>query len=224
TESGMCGNGLRIAAKFAYEAGHVRERHFPIEVGLPGARRRVAAWVQLHERTVRRVTIELDPPRFERAAIPMLGAPEASALDVELDLATLAGQCPVRICGVGMGNPHAVLFVDELPTDATLQRLGPAIEHHPLFPERTNVSWARCHPRTATIDMRVWERGTGETRACGSGACAVAAAAIRTGRVAGERVRVRPPGGELVVHWPGGEAPVRLTGPACEVFRGLWSG
>jgi diaminopimelate epimerase len=118
--------------------------------------------------------------------------------------------------GVNMGNPHVVFFVERSPDELPLERLGPLIEGDPLFPERVNVNVARIGAEG--IDLRVWERGAGLTRACGTGACATAVAAIATGRVRSP-VQVRLPGGPLTIEWQRGGA-VRMSGPAAHVFTG----
>lgn len=120
---------------------------------------------------------------------------------------------------LGLGNPHAVLQVQDVQT-APVAELGPALERHPDFPERVNVGFSQLIDRQ-TIALRVWERGAGETLACGSGACAAVIAGIRAGAL-GPRVRVRLPGGELGVHWLGGSSSVTLSGPVAFVFEGVW--
>jgi diaminopimelate epimerase len=123
----------------------------------------------------------------------------------------------LRVTPVSMGNPHCVVFVDD-PETAPVERLGPLVERHPAFPERTNVEFATIRsPRE--IVQRTWERGTGETLACGSGACAVAVAAVLAGG-AGREVEIRLRGGTLGVRWPDDAGPVWLEGPAAHVFEG----
>jgi diaminopimelate epimerase len=116
-----------------------------------------------------------------------------------------------------MGNPHAVVFVDD-PDRADVERLGPLIENHSAFPNRTNVEFVTAIGRDR-IRQRTWERGVGETLACGSGACAVAVVAMLRG-VVDDEVRIELRGGELEIGWKGGDAPVIMTGPAAEVFTG----
>jgi diaminopimelate epimerase len=119
---------------------------------------------------------------------------------------------------LSMGNPHLVLFTDEDPERYHVEHLGPALEHHELFPERTNVEFARVHTERATVDVRVWERGVGETLACGTGACAVVVAANEAGMIA-EEATVRFRGGDLAVRRRDGG--VDLTGPVQHVFDGV---
>jgi diaminopimelate epimerase len=118
-----------------------------------------------------------------------------------------------------MGNPHCVTFVDEI-TDAQVLGLGPQVEKHPAFPRRVNAEFVRVN-RPDDVTMRVWERGSGETLACGTGACAVAVAGVLTGRTQ-RRVTAHLPGGDLRLHWSEADNHVYMTGPAVEVFRGDW--
>jgi diaminopimelate epimerase len=153
-------------------------------------------------------------PVLEPEKIPtMLGGGQGPVLDAPLDL---DGEV-LRVSSVSMGNPHAVVFVDD-PDRAPVETLGPRIEHHPAFPNRVNVEFATPVGRRR-IRQRTWERGTGETLACGSGACAVAVVSMLLGRV--ERtVAVELRGGELEIAWPADDAHVSMTGPAAEVFTG----
>jgi len=155
------------------------------------------------------VSVDLPAPQLEWDAIPLAYAMDTFSLPVaweQLD----------SPAAVNVGNPHVVFFVADCNA-VVLDRLGPEIEHDPLFPERINVNVATVESRQR-IRLRVWERGVGETRACGTGACATAVAAIRRGLVDHE-VAVALPGGELQIAWAG-QGPIRMTGPAAESFRG----
>jgi diaminopimelate epimerase len=154
-------------------------------------------------------SVDLPEPRLEWDSIPLAYAMDTYQLPVAWE--ALDGPCAVNV-----GNPHAVFFVADCNT-VELDRLGPEIEHDPLFPERINVNVATVESR-ARIRLRVWERGVGETRACGTGACATAVAAIRRGLVDHE-VTVALPGGELQISWAG-RGLIRMTGPAATSFRG----
>ena len=154
-------------------------------------------------------SVDLPAPRLEWDAIPLAYAMDTYQLPVAWE--TLDGPCAVNV-----GNPHAVFFVADCNA-VELDRLGPEIEHDPLFPERVNVNVATVESRSR-IRLRVWERGVGETRACGTGACATAVAAIRRGLVDHD-VTIALPGGELQIAWAG-QGPIRMTGPAAESFRG----
>lgn len=158
-------------------------------------------------------TVELGMPRFDWEAIPLAYPVDTASLPVAWEEL----QAPAA---VNVGNPHVVFFVDD--TDAVdLGRLGPIIEHDALFPERINVNVATVEG-PHRLRLRVWERGAGLTRACGTGACATAVAAIRSGRVQSP-VTVKLPGGELVIEWaPGGT--IRMTGPATHVYEGEATG
>ena len=154
-------------------------------------------------------TVEMGVPRFDWDAIPLAYPLDTAALPVAWE--ELSDPAAVNI-----GNPHAIFFVED--SDAIdLDRLGPIVEHDPLFPDRVNVNVATIEDRHR-LRLRVWERGAGLTRACGTGACATAVAAIRSGRAASP-VTVSLPGGELTIAWTPGES-VRMTGPATHVFTG----
>ena len=122
---------------------------------------------------------------------------------------------------VSMGNPHFVVFADANPGLRDLVEWGPALETDPAFPQRTNVEWADLEAPDR-LRLRVWERGVGETPACGTGACAAAVAAMSSGRTSADTIDVHLPGGRLALHWPGSGHPVTMTGPARTVFSGRW--
>jgi diaminopimelate epimerase len=202
----MCGNGVRVVGKYLCDRGlcgteldletRAGVKHLYLHAGDDGA--------------IDRVTVDMGAPSFDRADLPMRGDGDAMAERLEID-----GQGVVATC-LSMGNPHAVVFVDDVDK-APVTTLGPVIERHPLFPARTNVEFVQVLDE-ATVRQRTWERGVGETLACGTGACAVAVAAQRRG-LAGERVTVELRGGHLELEWrPGGT--VSMTGPAVEVACG----
>ncbi len=155
--------------------------------------------------------VDMGEPRFDWNAIPLAYAMDTAALPVGWDELE-------QPAAVNVGNPHAVFFVDDCDAVA-LDRLGPMIEHDPLFPERVNVGVATVESRDA-LRLRVWERGAGLTRACGTGACAAAVAAMRRGLV-GREVTVNLPGGALLIDW-GEDGRITMTGPATESFRGTF--
>jgi diaminopimelate epimerase len=155
--------------------------------------------------------VDMGEPRFEWNAIPLAYAMDTAALPVGWDELE-------QPAAVNVGNPHAVFFVDDCDA-IELDRLGPQIERDPLFPERVNVNVATVENRS-NIRLRVWERGAGLTRACGTGACAAAVAAIRRGLV-GNEVTVTLPGGPLLIEW-GEDGRITMTGPATESFRGTF--
>ena len=202
----MCANGIRAFFLYLRNHGHTRAEQIRVETLGGIVTPRVAG--------PGRVTVEMGRPVLEPEKIPTtLGGGRGPVLDAPLDL---DGEI-LRVSSVSMGNPHAVIFVDD-PDRAPVETLGPRIEHHPAFPNRVNVEFATPIGRNR-IRQRTWERGTGETLACGSGACAVAVVSMLRGLV--ERtVAVELRGGELEISWPGDDAHVSMTGPAVEVFSG----
>ncbi len=209
SEAEMCGNGLRCAAKLLYDERHVESDRMTIATGNGPLR------VECHvvNGLVESATIDMGEPVLDPARVPVrLPGPRAVAVPV-----AVAGKT-IDVTAVSTGNPHAVVFVEE-PTDDWVLRIGPRLERHPLFPNRTNVEFVRVDGRNR-LSVRVWERGSGETLACGTGACAAVVAA-RLANLVDDVVQVSLPGGDLTVEWPG-HGGIRLTGPAVEVFRGVW--
>jgi len=209
----MCGNGIRAFYKYLKDHGHTAEDTIRVET-LGGVVR--PSWAGPD-----RVRVEMGQPVLAPAKIPTtLATGEGPVLDVPLEI---DGET-LRVSSVSMGNPHAVVFVED-PDRAPVERWGPLIEHHSAFPNRTNVEFVAPLGRDR-IRQRTWERGVGETLACGSGACAVAVVAMLRG-VADRAVRIELRGGELEISWKGDGAPVIMTGPAAEVFTGefpIWEG
>ena len=211
SEAEMCGNGIRCVAKYAYDHGISRKDRLAVETG----RGVLALQLETAQGKVSRVRVNMGQPILEGAKIPT----------------TLTGDPPVRqklsaagrefeVTCVSMGNPHCVTFVDDLNDDWVL-RVGPEVERHPAFPRRVNAEFIQL-VSPGEFRMRVWERGSGETQACGTGACAAAVAGVLAG-LTERRVVAHLPGGDLELEWaPGGE--VFLTGPAVEVFSGVWPG
>lgn len=210
SEAEMCGNGLRCVAKFVHDHGIARKPQLRIETG----RGVLAADLEVKGGQVERVRINMGRPILQASDIPttLPGDPPIH-VPLTIDGTTLHFTC------VSMGNPHAVTFVDAI-TDQHVHGLGPTIEKHPAFPRKTNVEFIRVNrPDDAT--MRVWERGSGETLACGTGACASAVAGVLTGRLA-RRMTMHLLGGDLELEWREDDGHVYLTGPAVEVFSGDW--
>lgn len=209
----MCANGIRAFYKFLRDHGHTTEEEIGVET-LSGVVR--PRWAGDD-----RVTVDMGRPTLAPAKIPTtLGSGEGPVLDAVLEVPaelSLDGSGRVVLSSVSMGNPHAVVAVPDVDA-APVHTLGPRIEHHAAFPNRVNVEFVRVVARDRIL-QRTWERGTGETLACGSGACAVAVTAMLRG-VVDRRVVVALRGGELVIEWPDDDAHVRMTGPAAEVFRG----
>lgn len=208
----QCGNGARCFARFVRDAGLTSKD--AIRVQTRGGV--IAPELQADGR----VTVNMGAPVFELARIPFAPGQVAAQPSAAWQLWPLAmpGQdTVVRVAVVSMGNPHAVQLVDDVETAPVLQQ-GPLIEHHPFFPNRVNAGFMQVQSRQL-IRLRVFERGAGETLACGSGACAAVVAGIRLGLLDAE-VDVQTHGGVLTIAWAGGNAPVMMTGPATTVFRG----
>jgi diaminopimelate epimerase len=200
----MCGNGVRCVAVFLRDAGEETASAFDVETR-SGVRR-------VEFGPDGRVTVDMGEPNFTKAAIPMRGPAWETFLDEPLDL---GGGLIVRASALSIGNPHLVLFVEEDLERFHVAHIGSVLERDDRFPEGTNVEFARVD--TDGIEARVWERGSGETMACGSGACAIAVAANETG-LADRGSSIRFPGGVLEVERRQ-DGPVRLTGPAVRVFE-----
>ncbi len=209
SESEMCGNGIRCVAKYVFDHGIAAKDELKIETG----RGVLTLQLEITGRKAQRVRVNMGAPILEGAKIPT----------------TLAGDPPIRqkltaagrefeVTCVSMGNPHCITFVDEVNDDWVL-RVGPEVEKHPAFPRRVNAEFIKVLSPTE-FQMRVWERGSGETLACGTGACAVAVAGVLNGLME-RRVVGHLPGGDLELEWSN-EGPVFLTGPAVEVFSGDW--
>jgi len=210
TESEMCGNGVRCLAKFAAERGLVKGDTIRVET-LAGLR--VIEIARSGGRIVG-ATVGMGRPRLDPPDIPVLVDGDR-AVDVPI---TIGGQTLWMTC-VSVGNPHAIFYVDSA-ADWPLETMGPKIENNALFPKRTNVHIVQV-VSPGEVNMRTWERGTGITLACGTGASAVCVAGVLTRRTE-RRIAVHVPGGDLGLEWPDDRAEVRLTGPAEEVFSGEW--
>ncbi|HKS14949.1 MAG TPA: diaminopimelate epimerase [Pseudomonas sp.] len=203
SEVEQCGNGARCFARFVLDKRLTAKKRIRVETK--------GGIIELDVRNDGQVCVDMGPPRLVPAEIPF-EAP-AQALSYPLDV---AGQ-RVDLAAVSMGNPHAVLRVDNIAT-APVHELGPKIEHHPRFPQRVNVGFLQVIDRHRA-NLRVWERGAGETQACGTGACAAAVAAISQGWM-DSPVSLDLPGGRLSIEWGGPGKPVLMTGPAVRVFEG----
>jgi diaminopimelate epimerase len=206
----MCGNGLRCVAKLLYDRGHTHGERLRIETDA-GLRETV---VEVANGQVRRVRVTMGRPVLAAAEIPVDIHGGSPVVD---RLLSVDGR-EFRVTCVSMGNPHCVVFVEQL-SDALVTGVGPVLERHAAFPRRTNVEFVQVFSRLE-VEVCVWERGVGETQACGSGACAVAVAGVLTGRT-DRSLSCHLPGGRLDVEWRE-DQDVHLTGPAVEVFRGEW--
>jgi diaminopimelate epimerase len=223
SEVEQCGNGARCFARFVGDQGLTAKTEIPVGTA--------AGPIRLFIESDGQVRVNMGPPVFDPVRIPFLApgertaaaGPEAKAASnlialTEADDYDLEVEGEIlRIGGVSMGNPHAVLRVGDLD-QAPVERLGPRIERHPRFPRRVNVGFMQVLAPDR-IRLRVYERGAGETLACGTGACAAVAVGRRLALLA-EEVRVSLPGGDLLIHWGGDDQPVWMTGPAVTVFTG----
>ncbi len=212
SEGKNCGNGLRCVAKYAYEHGIVRDRTFLIET-LSGL---VEAHVVVADGEVTSVTVDMGEPRLERSAIPMVG-PKAERVVAE-PFSIAGGE--YEITAVSMGNPHVIFYVDDIQK-APVTTLGPLVEKDPRFPEGVNVEFVEV-VNERELHFRVWERGSGVTQACGTGACAAVVASVLNGKTArGEETVVHLAGGDLTIVWEY-DGRVRMTGPAETVCTGVY--
>jgi diaminopimelate epimerase len=209
SEAQMCGNGIRCLAKYVYDSGISRKSDLTVET-LAGV---LSLELFTPNGTVEKVKVNMGTPRLRRRDIPMRGEGEC-VLGEKLT----AGDREFAVTGVSMGNPHCVIFVDDV-AKFPVAHYGPLIEHHAQFPQRTNVEWIEWLNRQE-IRQRTWERGSGETLACGTGACAAAVASVLNGKTDCAMI-VHLLGGDLEIEWAK-DNHVYMTGPAVEVFRGDW--
>ncbi len=205
SEVQQCGNGARCFARFVYDQGLTQKREIPVETA--------SGLIVLYLEDDGQVRVNMGVPRFAPNSLPFVAEAQAENYQIEVDnQAWLIG-------AVSMGNPHAVLMPFEDVTQAPVATLGAALESHPRFPERVNVGFPQL-VSPQHIKLRVFERGAGETQACGTGACAAMAVLRRWGQVA-EEVTVSLPGGDLVIRWSGQlDEPLWMTGPVAQVFTG----
>ncbi|MBD5335477.1 MAG: diaminopimelate epimerase [Bacteroides sp.] len=208
SEARMCGNASRCIAKYVHDHGLTDKQRINLET-LSGIK--VLSLNMNDEGEVESVTVDMGEPELEAASVPVVTASEKM---VEETVETSSGS--VKVTAVSMGNPHGVIFVDRIE-DVDFDKLGPELEHHPMWPDRANIEFLQIlSPSEAR--MRVWERGTGETLACGTGACASAVAAALTGRC-DRKVTIHLRGGDLTIEWCA-DGHVMMTGSATEVFEG----
>jgi diaminopimelate epimerase len=203
SEVGQCGNGARCFARFVRDKGLTDKDAIVVETA--------SGVITLYVETDGQIRVNMGAPRFAPEHIPFRAESECDRYGLEV-----AGQA-YTVGAVSMGNPHAVLHVEDIAT-APVVELGPAIESHPRFPERVNVGFMEIVDR-GHIRLRVFERGAGETLACGTGACA-AAVVGRRWALLDETVQVDLPGGRLTIRWAGNGEPVWMIGPATTVFEG----
>lgn len=204
----MCGNGLRCVAALAWRQKHVAQPHFSVQT-LAGSR-------QIEVLGSNSMRAAMGQPIFTPSQVPVvLPSEREDAVNIEVTV----DDEKFLATSLSTGSTHTIIFLERSLSEADFQRLGPRLEHHPLFPTRTSIMWA-VPDGPNRFAIRIWERGVGETLACGTGACAVAVAAQVTGRATGT-VEVESRGGVLKVDWSPGDE-IFLTGPADYVFEGVW--
>ncbi len=209
SEAEMCGNGIRCVAKYVYDHGLVEKLRIEVETAsgiLP---------LQLFpgdSGLIERVQVNMGAPKLTRGELPMSGASEEQAVAIKLPM----DEDNIEVTCVSMGNPHCVIFVDDVE-NCVVEQVGPLVERHAWFPNRINVEFVQVVSRTEVI-QRTWERGAGETLACGTGASAVTVAGVLTDRTE-RKIINHLRGGDLQMEWRE-DGPVMMTGPAVEVFSG----
>jgi diaminopimelate epimerase len=233
SEAEMCGNGIRCVAKYAFEHGLSKSNPMRIETGA-GV---LTLHLQVEDARVQSVTVNMGQPILKLPEIPVnreaVGlTQDAHQYSFSVERAPTANEMarykaydplvyPIsHATFVSMGNPHVVIFVQEV-SQIDLDFLGPLVEHFKAFPKRINAHWVQVKSRSE-VTMRTWERGSGITFACGTGACAVAVAGALTGRT-DRKILAHLPGGDLTLDWREADNCIYMTGPATEVFSGEWS-
>lgn len=210
SEAEMCGNGIRAFAKYVYDHKLTKKTNISVET-LAGIK-----YLQCTVKNgkVHTVTVDMGEPILLRDKIPMIGNP-GTVIEEELHVDGVK----FSITAVSMGNPHVVIYVEDVK-NFPVEKYGPMIENHELFPKRTNVEFVQIVNDKEVI-QRTWERGSGETLACGTGASAVTVAGVLTKKTA-RKLKVHLSGGDLTIEWKEKDNHVYLTGPAEEVFEGVW--
>jgi diaminopimelate epimerase len=212
----QCGNGARCFAQYVFDKGLTQKNRITVET--------IAGIIQPELISHNWVKVNMGPAEFEAAKVPFLAdglesRKVGSLRQFRLPIDSGADYQDLWVGAVSMGNPHVVLQLDQPASDELVQTLGPILESHPRFPERVNVGFLHVLER-GRAHLRVYERGVGETLACGTGACAAAVVAMKMGLVA-ERVDIVKAGGTLTIEWDGqSDSPVFMTGPAQTVFEG----
>ncbi|MCR4745077.1 MAG: diaminopimelate epimerase [Lachnospiraceae bacterium] len=209
----MCGNGIRCVGKYVYDHGMTEKTVITVDT-LAGIK---TLNMKVTNGKVSEVTVDMGEPILIPSKIPVSDEFACDKEKVVNEIIEVEGN-EYHVTCVSMGNPHAVVFIDHDESDLKLSTIGPLFENHKAFPERINTEFVRVRNRK-NLDMRVWERGSGETFACGTGACASAVAAILNGLTEDE-VTIKLQGGDLKVHWDRDNRHVYMTGPAETVFEG----
>ena len=209
SRSEMCGNGIRCVGKYVYDHGLTRKT----SLSIVSCGKIKYLELTVDDGKVAKVRVNMGSPVLEAAEIPVV-ASQSPVVDTPI---AVDGR-EYRMTCVSMGNPHAIVYVDEMIDDETMAKIGPLFEHHERFPRRVNTEFVKVLDRER-VQMRVWERGTGETLACGTGACAVTVASILNG-LTEDDITVELLGGNLEIFWDRKENVVYMTGPATTVFEG----
>lgn len=207
----MCGNGMRCVGKYVYDYGLTDKTQVSVET-LGGIK---YLDLTVEDGKVKLVKVDMGTPILKPELIPIVAEGETV-----IDEPIIVDGVEYRMTGVSMGNPHTVVFMDDDVKSLEIEKIGPSFENHERFPKRVNTEFVRVLDRH-TAEMRVWERGSGETLACGTGACAVAVACILNGLTEDE-VTVKLLGGDLFIQWDKEKNTVFMTGPAEVVFDGEW--
>ena len=212
SEAQMCGNGIRCFAKYAYENKLISKNKFAVET-LAGIIIPELIFQDLKNKKVLRIKVNMGTPKLRRREIPMNGEDTPTVIDETLKINP---EQTFKITCVSMGNPHCITFVNDVQS-ISVDEIGPKIENHPLFPEKTNVEFIQVLNKQE-INFRVWERGVGETLACGTGACAALVAAVLNNKTY-RKATIHLPGGDLDIQWAN-DGYIYMAGPAELVFKG----
>lgn len=211
TEAEMCGNGIRCFAKYVYEEGIVKKTTMTVET-LAGT---MVPVLNIKDGEIIDVTVDMNEPHLAGLSIPVkLDTEQVVAHEIIID------EQPYKVTCVSMGNPHCIIYIDDIEL-APVTSLGPIVEVHPFFPNKTNVEFVEVLSRDE-LAMRVWERGASETLACGTGACATLVSAVLNGYTE-RKASIHLAGGDLFIHWNEEDNHVYMTGPATNVFVGEYT-
>ena len=212
SEAQMCGNGIRCFAKYIYKNKLISKNKFAVET-LAGIITPELIFQDLKDKKVLRVKVDMGTPKLRRREIPMTGEDTPTVVNETLKINS---EQTFKVTCVSMGNPHCIVFVDDVQS-IQVDEIGPKIENHPFFPEKTNAEFIQII-NNKELNFRVWERGVGETLACGTGACAALVAAVLNKKT-DQEATIHLPGGDLDIRWAD-DKHIYMTGPAELAFRG----